>query len=74
MAQRTSAWASPSSGAVSFGWSEPFIVDGSEVPVAEFPRHDSPWGTVDRLAMQHRWERAGAVLELDFDTMARHIV
>ncbi len=70
----TVAWVSPSSGAVSFGWSEPFIVDGSEVPVAEFPRHESPWGTIDRLAMQHRWERASAVLELDFDTMERRIV
>jgi len=68
------SWTSPSSGLVTFGWTEPFVVDGSEQPIADFPRHESPWGTVDRLETHHRFEADGAVLDLDFDAMTRSLV
>lgn len=68
------SWTSPSSGAVSFGFDSPFVVDGTEVPLAEFPRHESPWGEIDRLETHHRFEAGGAVLDLDFDNLTRTVV
>jgi hypothetical protein len=65
------SWTSPSSGVVSFGWSSPFVVDGEEQVIADFPRHESPWGTVERLETAHRWEADGNVLDLDFERMTR---
>jgi hypothetical protein len=34
---------SPSQGVVRFGWNEPLEVAGQVVPIADYPRHDSPW-------------------------------
>jgi hypothetical protein len=65
------SWVSPSSGAISFGWESPLIVDGAEQPIADFPRHESPWGTIERLETLHRWEHGDVLLELDFERMTR---
>ncbi|MDW3218108.1 MAG: hypothetical protein R8F63_05800 [Acidimicrobiales bacterium] len=66
-------WDSPSSGEVGFGFDSPFTVAGAEVAIGDFPRHDSPWGTVDRLQTHHRFETGGAVLDLDFDNLERSL-
>lgn len=66
-------WRSPSLGEISFGWDSPLIVDGREEPTADFPRHESPWGNIDRLQTQHRWSTDGSQLDLDFDTMVRSL-
>ncbi|MFA9563270.1 MAG: hypothetical protein ACERLM_00975 [Acidimicrobiales bacterium] len=67
----TVAWKSPTNGELSFGWDEPFVVNGEEQEITDFPRHESPWGQVDRLAKQYRWSAADSVLELDFDAGTR---
>ncbi len=67
------SWTSPTAGPLTFGWEAPFVVDGHARQIADHPRHDSPWGTVDRLDPVHRWERDGQVLELDFDAGTRTI-
>jgi hypothetical protein len=65
------SWTSPSNGEISFGWESPLIVAGSEQPISDFPRHDSPWGTVERLETVHRWAAGGDSIDLDFDRMTR---
>lgn len=69
----TVAWESPSSGAVGFGSEGPFTVAGDEVAIADFPRHESPWGQVDRLDRRFALALAldDATLDLDFETMTR---
>jgi hypothetical protein len=67
----TVAWESPSSGAVTFGSTAAFTVAGEEVDLAEFPRHESPWGTTDRLEQTFTLEPDGSRLALDFTTMTR---
>ncbi len=67
----TVAWASPSSGAIAFGSEGPFTVDGEEVAQADFPRHDSPWGTTDHLEETFALSAAGSSLELDFPNRRR---
>ncbi|MEQ8842563.1 MAG: hypothetical protein RIB98_16395 [Acidimicrobiales bacterium] len=64
-------WVSPSAGEMSFGWSAPFVVAGIDTPIADFPRHDSPWGIVERLETRHRLAAGDATLDLDFDAMTR---
>ena len=66
-------WVSPSAGEMSFGWESPLIVDGTEQPIADFPRHESPWGTIERLETLHEWDAGGARLELDFERMTRTV-
>ena len=67
----TVVWDSPSSDVVSFGSTEPFVVAGEEVSLAEFPRHESPWGTTDRLDPTFTLEPGDSRLALDFDTATR---
>lgn len=67
------AWTSPSAGEVTFGWESPLIVDGTEQAIVDFPRHESPWGTTERLETLHEWATAGARLELDFERMTRTV-
>lgn len=67
-------WTSPSAGAVAFGSSAPFTVAGKEQALGEFPRHESRWGTVDRLATRFSLEGDdGAALRLDFDKPTRSL-
>jgi hypothetical protein len=67
----TVAWESPSSGAVAFGSEGPFTVAGDEVPLTEFPRHESPWGRTDRLDPTFTLEHDGSRLALDFAARTR---
>ena len=69
----TVRWASPSAGEISFGWEEPLVVAGATQSIADFDRHESPWGTIERLETTHGWEADGAVLELDFDANERRL-
>jgi hypothetical protein len=67
----TVAWRSPSSGEVAFGSTGPFTVAGEEQPLGGFPRHESRWGTVDRLATRYRLRSDGASIDLDFRARTR---
>ena len=67
----TVAWRSPTSGEVTFGSTAPFTVDGQEQSLGDFPRHESRWGTVDRLATTFSLRGDGATLALDFDSPSR---
>lgn len=67
----TVAWRSPSAGEVTFGSSAPFTVDGKQVPQADFPRHDSRFAKVDRLATTYELHSDRAALVLDFDAATR---
>ena len=64
-------WASPASGPLAFGSTGPFTVDGAPQQLDGFPRHDGPWGRVDRLATTYALADGDALLELDFDAMTR---
>ncbi|TDT17086.1 hypothetical protein BDK89_2690 [Ilumatobacter fluminis] len=67
------AWTSPTAGTIEFGWDAPFVVDGTEQPISEFPRHDSPWGTVERLETNQRYQTTTSGLTLDFESFDRII-
>ena len=69
----TVGWTSPSSGALGFGSTAPFTVQGNVQPLADFPRHESSFGTVDRLATHYRVGTRRAQLDLDFDRRRRNV-
>lgn len=69
----TVAWASPSAGEVAFGSTGAFMVAGAEVPIADFPRHDSAFGTVDHLATTYGFATSTATLDLDFAAQTRTV-
>lgn len=69
----TVGWTSPSAGALGFGSTAPFTVDGRVEPTSEFPRHESAFGTVDRLATRYRLGGRRARLDLDFDKDLRKV-
>ncbi len=39
-------WTSPSQGPITFGWDKPLMVSGTDQPIADYPRIDSPWAQV----------------------------
>ncbi len=67
------AWTSPSSGSVEFSTTGAFVVDGEEQPLGDFPRHESPWGTVDHLATAYRLETEGSAWAVDADGWTRTV-
>ena len=69
----TVSWTSPTSGEVTFGSTAPFTVGGKEQAIADFPRHESLIGTVDRLATSYALAGDEAKLDLDFDAWTRHV-
>jgi len=69
----TVEWESPSSGAVAFGSEGAFTVEGDPVALSEFPRHESPWGTTDRLDPTFTLEPGGSRLALDFTSGSRSL-
>ncbi len=69
----TVAWTSPTSGEVTFGSTAPFTVAGEDQPIGEFPRHESSWGAVDRLATTFELAGDDTTVTLDFDTNTRTI-
>ena len=72
-ADKTVTWESPTSGTVAFGWTKPFTVDGKAQPLADFPRHESAFAHVDRLATRYRIHGDGSSLSLDFDLGTRSV-
>lgn len=66
-------WTSPSSGAVSFSSSGPFVVEGAEQPLGDFPRHDSPWGTIDHLATTYAIDSGTAQWSIAADGWTRTV-
>jgi hypothetical protein len=69
----TVSWTSPSSGPVEFSSTGPFVVDGEEQPLADFPRHESAWGTIDHLATAYRLEGEGSAWAVDADGWTRTV-
>jgi hypothetical protein len=67
------SWASPAAGAITFGSTGPFTVAGEEVPVGNFPRHESRWATVDHLATTFDIAGDTAKLKLDFAARSRSV-
>ena len=66
-------WISPSSGQVEFANTGPFKVKGKSQPLAGFPRHDSPWGTVDHLSNQYALRSEKSRWIADFSTLSRRV-
>ncbi len=69
----TIAWKSPTAGKVTFGSTAPFTVGGRARSLDEFPRHESRWGTVERLSTKYALRGDRATLALDFDKGARSV-
>ncbi len=69
----TVAWRSPAAGEMTFGSTQPFTIDGKKQPLGEFPRHESRWGTVERLATKFSLRSDAATLGLDFDARSRTV-
>jgi hypothetical protein len=69
----TVSWTSPSSGIVDFSSTGPFLVEGEEQPLGDFPRHESPWGGVEHLSRQYNLTAADSTWSADFDTMTREL-
>ena len=66
-------WHSPSAGAVSFGWDEPFVVAGQSQALGDFPRHESPWGTIARDSLSYELASSGAHWHCDFEARSRSV-
>ncbi len=70
----TVRWASPSAGDISFGSTGDFTVKGQAQPLAQFPRHESRFGIVDRLSKTYTVASDNARLSLDFEKQTRTLV
>jgi hypothetical protein len=64
------AYASPAQGPMSVGWDGAFLVDGTEQPLADYPRWDSPFTHVDFDTWRYRVSAGGATLDHDFTVLA----
>ncbi len=69
----TVGYDSTSAGALGFGSTAPFTVGGIEVSLADYPRHESAFGTVDHLDTTHEFATDSATLSLDFDARTRTV-
>jgi len=72
------AYESPSQGLVRFGWNAPLEVRGSEVPLRDYPRHDSTWAQQPYdsrrfLALDRPSLADGHGIWLDFEAGERRI-
>ena len=66
-------WTSPAAGDIGFGSSGPFTVGGDEVAIADFPRHESQWATVDHQARRYEVRTPEGGLTLDFGRGTRAV-
>ncbi len=64
---------SPSQGEMHFGWENPLLVDGVEIPLHDYPRMENPW-------VRSQWGDRVMILDedgygvvLDFDAGTRHV-
>jgi len=69
----TVAWTSPSAGDLGFGSTGAFTVEGKEVAIADFPRHESKFGTIDHLATKYGFVTKTATVDLDFEQQTRTV-
>lgn len=69
----TVQWDSPAAGAIGFGWNDPFTVNGAEVPLGGFPRHESPWGRIERESQVYQLSSGAASWRCDFRTRTRQV-
>ncbi len=67
------AWTSPSSGQVEFSSTGPFKVKGKAQALGGFPRHSSPWGTIDHLSNQYALQGDGSSWSADFSSLSRRV-
>lgn len=66
-------WDSPSSGTVEFSSAGAFVVDGEEQAIADFPRHESPWGTIERQATVYELDSGDSTWAIDADGWKRKV-
>ena len=69
----TVSYTSPSAGIVDFSSTGAFLVEGVEQPLADHPRHESPWGGIDHLSRQYNLTAAASTWSCDFDAMTREL-
>jgi len=65
------SWVSPSQGPMSFGWDQPLTVNGTEQPLGDYPRIESPWARVPFDSTDYVIESGAATLRLDVTTPSR---
>jgi hypothetical protein len=68
------AYDSPSAGAVSLGWDEPFTVAGATQSIDAYPRWSSPWSEVAWGELCYTATADGETLTLDFSALEPLIV
>ena len=67
------SWTSPSAGIVDFSSTGPFLIEGEEQPLGDFPRHESPWGGIEHLSRQYNLTAGDSTWSNDFDAMTRNV-
>jgi hypothetical protein len=65
------AYASPSVGELSFGWTGPLLVGGGEAPLHDYPRFDNPYCRAEVGERRYVIARGGEQLVLDFRALAQ---
>lgn len=66
-------WVSPSAGAIEFSSTGDFVVAGQKQELGDFPRHDSPWGSIDHLASDYSLKTKTASWAIDKDGWKRTV-
>ena len=69
----TVSWTSPSAGIVDFSSTGAFLIEGEEQQLADFPRHESPWGGIEHLSRQYNLTAGDSTWSNDFDAMTRSV-
>ena len=69
----TTSWQSPSAGALGFGWDAPFTVNGAEMALGGFPRHESPWGSIAHQSNDYALSSGSSHWQLNFEDMTRQV-
>jgi hypothetical protein len=64
---------SPSQGSVTFGWHAPLVVNGVEVPLADYPRFDNPFVRTEFDDTRYEVSDGEYGLVLDFETNERRV-
>lgn len=67
------SYASPSKGEIDFGWERPFVVAGTEVPLAIFPRFDNPFAQTEYNTEQATIVADGFGVDLDLAAGTRNV-
>ena len=67
------AYDSPSQGHITFGWQAPLTVQGTEVPINGFPRHDNPWAQTTFNTRSAHLEKDGVGVDIDVENGVRRV-